>query len=427
MSNDVKEFLRRMASEAPTRSGIPPRLPRRVRRRRLVTVAASVTAIAVAAYGGTVAVQALRRPSTVLPATPSACSWETVPAPRFGPEGFKNRLLDISVAPDGSAWAVGDIYEDEGEGSEQESLALRWTGDEWTVVDHPPLQSLRGVATIGANDAWAVGFHGNQDVALHWNGEGWAEVPLADPGSKYWGVDDLEKSAGGDLWAVGGTVDEWAGTLVQRWNGEAWQIVSSPPQSDGTGYATLEGVAAVRADLAWAVGESGELPPAGPKDPLVIRWDGHSWQEIETPDVPAEGRPFSYLFAVAGVPSGEAWAVGISNSTPGIGGGGDHALALHGDAEGWSASQLPPLPEDSRLFGIAARSPTEVFAVGSTGFVGTYETLVLRWDGLVWERVALPVEEGSLLAATVDLASNVWVVGQTADGKPLVLRCDAGG
>src|SRR5438270_7353065 len=63
-----------------------------------------------------------------------------------------------------------------------------------------------------------------------------------------------------DAWAVGYTISDNVSislTLIEHWNGVAWEIVPSPnpgssPQSDGNN--ALFGIAAVSANDVWAVG-----------------------------------------------------------------------------------------------------------------------------------------------------------------------------
>lgn len=68
-------------------------------------------------------------------------------------------------------------------------------------------------------------------------------------------------------WAAGGTGS--GKTVIERWNGSAWQRVASP--SPGV-RDVLSGVAAVSAARAWAVGSYQNSP----SKTLILRWNGRA-------------------------------------------------------------------------------------------------------------------------------------------------------
>src|SRR5581483_4697048 len=86
-----------------------------------------------------------------------------------------------------------------------------------------------------------------------------------------------------DCWAVGdyyGT-DLLAQTLIEHWDGTSWAIVSSPNISTAD-HNFLLGVTCVSASDCWAVGyyaNDNFLPQT-----LVERWDGTSWAIVSSPN-----------------------------------------------------------------------------------------------------------------------------------------------
>jgi hypothetical protein len=82
----------------------------------------------------------------------------------------------------------------------------------------------------------------------------------------------------------------------------------------------------------------------------------------------------------------------------------------------------------NQLFGVAAVSPTDVWAVGSRINGTVFRTLVLHWDGTTWAVVPSPNVGGrtnALAAVTVVSASDAWAVGHYDDGatfRTLVLH-----
>ena len=111
----------------------------------------------------------------------------------------------------------------------------------WSVVSSPSPGSeneLNGVASVSANDVWAVGDTDQQTLAEHWNGSAWSVVasPNASSSDALRGVAAVSTS---DVWAVG-TVNTATPPLIEHWNGTSWRLVKAPRQA---GF--LNGVTAV--------------------------------------------------------------------------------------------------------------------------------------------------------------------------------------
>ena len=112
-------------------------------------------------------------------------------------------------------------------------------------------------------------------------------VPAARPGSEVAGpagslsvggrLDGVAAASAAGVWAAGSSTV--GNTLAVRWDGRAWKPVPAPgghrltsPQGG-----SLNGVAAVSADDAWAVG-AGMFNRA-----LIERWDGAAWTRVPGP------------------------------------------------------------------------------------------------------------------------------------------------
>jgi hypothetical protein len=116
------------------------------------------------------------------------------------------------------------------------------------------------------------------------------------------------------------------------------------------------------------------------------------------------------LDSAAVVSARDAWAVGIDTDY-------STGVITHWNGTRWSLYASPPNP----LAGVAARSATDVWAVG--------ETLAMHWNGRSWTRVATPALKSgpSLRAVAVTSSGDAWAVGQvgpvpgsTAPASPLV-------
>src|SRR5437667_195325 len=133
-------------------------------------------------------------------------------------------------------------------------LIFRQTG---SAVHDNSFKRLDRVAAVLARDVWAVGYYQNgnsqngggpfQTLVERWNGTSWLLISSPNVGA----VSNLEGAAAvsaNDVWAVGSYSN---GTLVEHWNGTSWSVVPSPnARADDN---SLEGVTAVSANDVWDV------------------------------------------------------------------------------------------------------------------------------------------------------------------------------
>ena len=168
---------------------------------------------------------------------------------------------------------------------------------------------------------------------------------------------------------------------------------------NGTGV--LDGVVAISATNAWAVGHAGGL--ARPKT-LVEHWNGTAWRRISL--TPAVG----WLNDVAATSARDVWAVGFSRGT---------ALILHFDGSAWRRVPSPAVgPARALLAGVTAISPRNAWTAGNTG----NKTLIEHWNGTRWTRVPSPSPQqlSFLNGVAAASADDVWVVGGYS--KTLILH-----
>jgi hypothetical protein len=163
----------------------------------------------------------------------------------------------------------------------------------------------------------------------------------------------------------------FAQSLIERWDGSAWQVVPAPPAPRGAITSVLTGVVALSATDAWAVGTYLDTTRQD-SHPLIAHWDGVTWKLVAAPYV-------------------------------------------------WG-----------RLSGLAAVGAHDVRAVGER-FVEAGASndigIVERWDGTTWSVSDLPTPQGITdifpEAITPDGAGGYWVVGYyyASTYHPLVERC----
>jgi len=140
---------------------------------------------------------------------------------------------------------------------------------------------------------------------------------------------------------------------------------------------------------------------------------------------PALDTQRDYLTSVTAVSANDVWAVGERQDHAGRFG----TLVEHWDGHRWTVVPSPnPGATGNHLYGVAAASPDDVWAVGQRDGTSSDQPLVEHWDGHNWTVATVP-GTGVLDAVAVH-GKDVWAVGQTDDAArqahPLVLRRNEG-
>ena len=287
-----------------------------------------------------------------------------------GSSAETGELFGVAATPGGEAWAVG--YS--GIIPNTKTLTLYWNGARWKPVPSPspPGAELRSVAATSLTNAWAVGYSGDapnsKTLILHRIGKTWRQMPSA--AGTLFGVAATSPT---NAWAVGST--DHGDTLILHWNGKTWQQL---PSTAGT----LSGVAATSPTNAWAVGST----KSG--DTLMLHWNGKAWQQLPSPSVGTEQGLASYLSGVA-VSSGETvWAVGNGNN---CGCGPGTSLIERWKGKTWGQVPAPSFGGGVDLSAVASLPSGRSWAVGLSGSGdGPTSDVILQWTGTTWTRVRNP-------------------------------------
>jgi hypothetical protein len=273
-----------------------------------------------------------------------------------------------------------------------------------------------GVAALSATDAWAVGLHPGALIA-HWDGTSWTQSYSSNNGFFF----GAAASGPDDVWAAGGTNWFHSKTMIDHWNGSTWAQVPAPsPGKAGV----FRAVAAISATDAWAVGVINNSPgdPLAPgTKTLIEHWDGTAWTQVPSPRPGA----ISLLEGVAAVSPTDAWAVG-STARAYSRGGHIRPLIVHWDGTAWTKVPVPSLPHTGAyLAGVAATSATDAWAVGQTDIFGHNQTYILHWDGTSWTQAPSPnPKPGGVLEAVTALSpTDAWVTGRSSQHGNLCTRC----
>ena len=340
------------------------------------------------------------------PIPPCVVQWRVVAGPN-GAVGSASSLQSVAAVSATDVWAVGSVY-----GSSAETLIAHWDGQGWLRVPSPNVGTasnyLTGIDAVAANDIWAVGDYADPALAqhlpllLHWTGATWNVVP----GPALVGYAQLRAVvalAADDAWAVG-QLD--AATLTLHWDGTSWVQVPTPFTWSAS---TLAAVSATALDDVWAVGTSNSSFLIRP---LILHWDGTIWTEVSSPNPGWE----TWLTGVAAVGPNNAWAVGTYYSS-----NADRfyrTLILHWDGTAWSIVPSPnPGFQNDGLYAVTALGANNVWAVGyqvgGTGYAGT---LAVHWDGSTWSAVPSPngaAGHNYLWGVDARAPTDVWAVGSS--------------
>jgi hypothetical protein len=290
----------------------------------------------------------------------------------------------------------------------------------WSAVPSPNSNivpnGLSAVATVSANDVWAVGssgsqMSGGQTLIEHWDGAHWQIVKSPSPGTRYNTLNGVTAVSVANVWAVGYYVNasQVTQTLVEHWNGKLWSVVKSP--SPASVNNELFSVAAVSAGNVWAVGFSTTNTS---DQTLIEHWNGSNWSVVKSPS-PGSGDD---LRGVAAVSASNVWATGYTFNGSSI-----QTLVEHWNGTSWQVVKSPNVGTSPALWGVAAVSANDVWAVGSdSNSNNVTRSLTEQWNGNQWSVVNSP-SPGSfntqLLGVAAVSANNVWAVGH-ADSNTLI-------
>jgi hypothetical protein len=143
-----------------------------------------------------------------------------------------------------------------------------------------------------------------------------------------------------------------------------------------------------------------------------------TWQHSPTPN-PSESS--SRLLGIAAFSPSDVWAVGEYDSLAGTVTPTFRAIAIHWNGSTWSTVSSPSVgPSGTTLTGVAGAASNDVWAVGYSNTYGSPQTLAQRWNGSAWSVVASPVITGgsSLEAITSLSATDLWAVGNRSGALP---------
>jgi hypothetical protein len=292
----------------------------------------------------------------------------------------------------------------------------------WQMVDTPPkrqnISELSGVEALSSKDVRIAGFEGvtGQSRLTRWDGRAITDttqipamsvLPMGTSGPSY--------SSASEGWTFTSTGRV---QTVQRWHDGRWAMMPLPVAPDPV-HTTLylSDVDPLSATDAWAVGGTyqagaeivGNTIPLGA---LVEHWDGSSWQIVPNP---AADAPDTVLSAVAARSATDIWAVGYQAVGSGYG-----TFTEHYDGTSWTVVASPEGTGRSSFRDVSVGADGAVYAVGSQLLAGSATDaapLAARWAGDGWQVMDLPdLGNGRMNKVYAANASSVWVIVEVPDG-----------
>ena len=169
-------------------------------------------------------------------------------------------------------------------------------------------------------------------------------------------------------------------------------------------------------DDLWAVGTHFDVSQPVP---LAQHWDGSSWDTAMAGEKKFHALQLNDVGALG---SNDVWAVGFSYAG---------ASSIHWDGTSWSELRGEQSHPGSVFLGVAAVSPSEIWAVGKASGAGAYDVpIVQRSDGSSWTTVLAPVPAATA-SGFRDVAAagprSLWAVGWAVENevfRPFVERWD---
>jgi hypothetical protein len=185
----------------------------------------------------------------------------------------------------------------------------------------------------------------------------------------------------------------------------SWRAVPGPavPSSDS---ANLTALAMAGPSLGWASGFT--LSNATQAfEPLLSAWNGRQWRTVRVSIGTAAGGRLDGLAARSAT---DAWAVGSAYAGDGSASG--QPLTEHWNGHRWRLAPVPDVGPNVSLVGVTVAADGQAWAVGIP-IKNSRRPLMLHWTGHAWAVAPTPEASGDVMLDGVTAVSpdDVWAVG----------------
>ena len=202
---------------------------------------------------------------------------------------------------------------------------------------------LQAVTCNGLSDCWAVGFVTaaagpfvgvGQPLIVHYDGTSWSLVSSPTVASEAAGFQAVTCVSSSDCWAAGYTLNGLTyQTLIEHYDGSTWSIAVSPNSINQENL--LYGVTCSDAMECWAVGYS-YTQDKQPYQTLIERYEGTSWSIVTSPNASTLEGDFLQAATCSG--PNDCWAVGyyVNDANTNV-----FSLTEHYDGTAWTLVDTP--------------------------------------------------------------------------------------
>jgi hypothetical protein len=294
----------------------------------------------------------------------------------------------------------------------------------WSIVSFPNAGSssvdFEGVDCPTAKSCFAVGFRQvgktTRTLVERWNGTKWSVMTSPNPaGAANSYLQAVSCPSATSCFAVGySTQGNTVTTLAEQWNGSTWTVMTSP-STTGWANPSLESVSCASTTSCVAVGHGRAITG----ESLVERWDGVAWSI--TPIAKGVGWTETSFYGVSCPSTTSCWAVGFYQE---VAFAALRTLIEHWDGTSWSIvpSPSPTGALPAGLARVSCASLTNCIAVGSYSppIGGGFKTLIERWNGSAWSTVTSPNAQSTrsiLSDVSCASATNCVAVGHYFNGS----------
>jgi len=293
----------------------------------------------------------------LLPSEPTIYHWNGFAWTKGVAIGTTNNLNSVFMVNTGDVWTVGGgIHPTATCTNAVCPVILNFNGGSWSTVTPPPgAYVLKSIFMVSSDEGWAVGEQAATctpvsfaptstcyptGIILHYTQSGgvgtWAIFPSPATPSPIHALESVFMLSSDEGWAVGDnatilhyTVTGGVGT---------WNLVAVSGAPSLSTDANLTSIFMLSPTSGWIVG--GNVWQSGTSfvGPVILNWDGTTWEPVATPTIPGgitpTGHTTGVLTSVFFSAPDDGWAVGFPGKLV--------ATILHWDGVSWAHVTLSP-------------------------------------------------------------------------------------
>ncbi len=314
----------------------------------------------------------------------------------------------VAMTGTGQGWALGESVN----GSVIQGVIFQLSGGVWSKPTVTPL-SLFALTMVTPSEGWAVGAN-----IAHFTAGKWAAIKPAGALTKATFLSTISMLSASEGWAAGSTASGTPAAVLVHYSNGSWT-----PANLSTKAAGFSSVAMDSTTDGWLAGytRSSGTPPMT----LMYHYQGGSWVEDTAAESVMSGA-YAVPSAMTMLSASEGWAVGQNGIAHYCGGKwAPERIAVHAGT----------LSLDFALESLTLISPDEGWAAGNITYFGTSHQLppqravVLHYAHHAWTVQSLPLDTANQNTYLTGIAaaspSDVWAVGtNNTTGRPIFLHYD---